>query len=147
MQTTYESRLSTGDLNSMEFTLFVADGSNDERTVEDSSHLGKLTGKLTLHLACPVRLVVSESLPVISVSPRDAVPWPLVFDDSKTSAELSTLAGGLSAVVGLTRPTGPYPPSASFLVCEQTRSSAAGVLFLGEIYSGGVHARGDSACK
>ena len=63
MQTTYESRLNTGDLNSMEFSLSVAEGSNDERTVEDSLHLGKLTGKLTLHLACPVRLVVSESEP------------------------------------------------------------------------------------
>ena len=77
MQTTYESRVSTGHLNSMEFTLFVADGSNDERTAEDSSHLGKLTGKLTLHLACPVRLAVSESVPVISVLPTDAVPWPI----------------------------------------------------------------------
>jgi hypothetical protein len=129
MQTTFESRLSTGDLNSVEFTLFVVDGSNDERTVEDSSHLGKLTGKLTLHLACPVRLVVSESLPLISVSPRDAVPWPLVFDDSKTSAELSILAGGFSAVVGLTRPTRPYPPSASFLVASRHAALRQGFCF------------------
>jgi hypothetical protein len=105
------------------------DGSNDERTVEDSSHLGKLTGKLTLHLACPVRLVVSESLPLISVSPRDAVPWPLVFDDSKTSAELSILAGGFSAVVGLTRPTRPYPPSASFLVASRHAALREGFCF------------------
>ena len=129
MPTSYESRLSTGDLNSMEFTLFVVDGSNDERTAEDSSHRGKLTGKLTLHLACPVRLVVSESLPLISVSPRDAVPWPLLFDDSKTSAELSMLAGGLSAVVGLTRPTRPYPPSASFLVASRHAALRQGFCF------------------
>jgi hypothetical protein len=109
--------------------LFVADGSNDERTAEDSSHLGKLTGKLTLHLACPVRLVVSESLPVISVLPRDAVPWPLLFVDSKTSAELSALAGGPSAVVGLTRPTKPYPPSASFLAASRHAALREGFCF------------------
>ena len=129
MQTTYESRASTGHLNSMEFTLFVADGSNDERTAEDSSHLGKLTGKLTLHLACPVRLVVSESLPVISVLPGDAVPWRLLFDDSKTSAELSALAGGPSAVVGLTRPTQPYPPNASFLAASRHAALRQGFCF------------------
>ena len=129
MQATYESRASTGFLNSMEFTLFVADGSNDERTAEDSTHLGRLTGKLTLHLACPVRLVASESFPVISVLPTDAATWPLLFDDSKTSAELSALAEGPSAVVGLTRPTKPYPPSASFLVASTHAALRHGFCF------------------
>lgn len=129
MQATYDSRTSTGHLNSMEFTLFVADGSNDERTVEDSTHLGKLTGKLTLHLACPVRLVVSESLPVISALPTDAVPWPLLFDDSKTSAALSALAEGPYAVVGVTRPTKPYPPGASFLVASRPAALRHGFCF------------------
>src|SRR4029077_859991 len=82
--------------------------------VEDSLRLGKLTGKLTLHLACPVRLVVGESAPEISVSPTDAVAWPLLFDDTKTSAELSALAAGSSTVVGLNRPSKPYPPLAFF---------------------------------
>jgi hypothetical protein len=48
--------------------VFVADGSNDERTVEDSSHLGKLTGKLTLHLACPVRLCVTQRRAPVAIS-------------------------------------------------------------------------------
>ena len=105
VETTDQFVVNTGNLNSTEFTLFVADGSNEERTVEDSPQLGKLTGKLTLHLACPVRLVDSESVPVISVLPTDIVSWPLRFDDSKTSAELSALAARPSGVVGLTRPS------------------------------------------
>ena len=37
--------VNTDNLNSTVFTVFVADGSNEERTVEDSPQLGKLTGK------------------------------------------------------------------------------------------------------
>lgn len=66
------------------------------------------------HLACPARLVVGESIPVISVLPTNTVPWPLLFDDSKTSAEISALAARPSDVVGLTRPTKPFPPVAFF---------------------------------
>ena len=66
--------VTTGNLKSTEFTLFVADGCNEERTVEDSQQLGNLTGKVTLHLACPVRLVDSESVPAISVLPSEACP-------------------------------------------------------------------------
>jgi len=114
MERAHKLTVNTRNLSSTEFRLFAADGSNDERTVEDSLRLGKLTGKLTLHLACPVRLVVGESAPEISVSPTDAVAWPLLFDDTKTSAELSALAAGSSTVVGLTRPSKPYPPRAFF---------------------------------
>ena len=89
--TTPKFMVNTGHLNSTEFTLFVADGSNDERTVEDSSHLGKVTGKVALHLACPVRLGARESVPAISVLPTDTVPWPLLFDNSKTSEELRVI--------------------------------------------------------
>jgi hypothetical protein len=88
MDTTNEFTVDTVNLNSTELSLAIAEGSNDERTVEDSLHLGKLTGKLTLHLACPVRLMVSESEPLISVLPTETLPWPLLFDDSKTPAEL-----------------------------------------------------------
>lgn len=116
IETISQFMANTGSLARAEFTLFVADGSNDERTVEDSSHLGKLTGKLTLHLACPSGLVVSESAPMVSVLPAETVPWPLLFDDSKTSAELSTIAAEPSGVVGLTRPSKPYPPAAFFFV-------------------------------
>ena len=112
IETISKVRVDTRSLLPMEYTLFVADGSNDERTVEDSSYLGNLTGKLTLHLACPVGLDVSESAPTISVLPTGKVPWPLQFDDSKTSSELSALAFTPSGVVGLTRPSRPYPPTA-----------------------------------
>jgi hypothetical protein len=107
IETTSKFMVNTSNLTSTEFTLFVADGSNDERTVEDSPHLGKLTGKLALHLACPVRLGARENAPAISVLPTDTVPWPLLFDDSKTSEELSALATTPSGVLGLTRPTKP----------------------------------------
>jgi hypothetical protein len=106
--------VNTGNLNSTEFRLFVADGSNDERTMEGSSHLGKLTGKVTLHLACPVRFLASDSVPMISVLPTDTNPWPLRFDDSKASAVLSALVASQSAVIGMTRPSKPYPPIAFF---------------------------------
>ena len=85
MERPYEFMVDTVNLNSTEFLLAVAEGSNDERAVEDALHVGKLTGKLTLHLACPVRLMVSESEPLISVLPAETLPWPLLFDDSKTS--------------------------------------------------------------
>jgi hypothetical protein len=114
IETTSEFPVSTGDLRPTEFTLSLADGSNDERPVESSSPPGQLTGKVTLHLACPVGLGVSESAPMISVLPADTVQWPLQFDDSKTSAELSALAATPSGVVGLTRPSKPYPPIALF---------------------------------
>lgn len=113
-QAAYKLTAHTGDLDSTEFTLLFADGSSDERTVEDSPRRGKLTGKLTLHLACPVKFVINESAPVISVSPVDPTPWPLMIDDTKTSAELSALASSASGVVGLTRPRKPYPPVALF---------------------------------
>ena len=113
-ETTYNSLLTTGYLNPTEFTLFVGDGSNDERTLEDSSHLGKLTGRLTLHLACPLRSGISDTAPMISVLPTNTVPWPLLFEDSKTSTDLSALASKASGVVGLTRPSRPYPPIAFF---------------------------------
>jgi len=113
-ETAYKFGANPGNLDSTNFTLSLADGSSDERTVEDSPRLGRLTGKLTLHLACPVRLVVSESAPVISVSPTDTEAWPLLLDDSRTSAELSALVSRPSGVVGLTRPSKPYPPVALF---------------------------------
>ncbi len=112
-----------------EFTLSVADGSNEERTFEDSSHLDKLMGKLALHLACPVRLIDSESAPAISVSPTDTIPWPLVFDHSKTSAELSALAKTPSGVAGLTRPGKPYPPVATFRAVGQHAALRPGFCF------------------
>ena len=110
----YKFTANTSSLDSTEFTLLFADGSSDERTVEDSPRQGKLTGKVTLHLACPVKFVINESAPVISVSPADPTPWPLMIDDTKTSAELSALASSASGVVGLTRPRKPYPPVALF---------------------------------
>jgi hypothetical protein len=113
-ETAYKIMANTGNPDSTEFILLFADGSSDERTVDDSPRLGKLTGKLTLHLACPVKFVVNESAPVVSVSPTDTAPWPLLLDDSKTSAELSALASSPSGVVGLTRPKKPYPPVALF---------------------------------
>ena len=118
----------TSNLNSTEFTLLVAEGSSDERTVGDSPHLGKLTGKLTLHLACPVGLAVSESAPLISVLPTDTVPWPLLFDDTKSSAELSALAAG-PAVVGVTRPSKPYPPRASIRAASRRAVLRQGFCF------------------
>jgi len=121
--------VNTGELNSREFRLFVTDGSRDEHTVKDSLNLGRLTGKLTLHLACPVKLVVGESVPEISVSPTDATPWPLLFDDSKTPAELSALAAGSSSVVGLTRPSKPYPPLALFRPASRRATLRQGVCF------------------
>jgi hypothetical protein len=118
----------TGNLNTREFTLFVAEGSSDERTVDDSSHLGKLTGKLTLHLACPAGLAVSKSAPLISILPTDTVPWPLLFDETKSSAELSALAAG-SSVVGVTRPSRPYPPRASFRAASRRATLRQGFCF------------------
>jgi len=106
IETISKLRVDPRTLPPTEYTLFVADGSNDERTLEDST--GKLTGKVTLHVACPVGLGVSESAPTISVLPTGTVPWPLQFDDSKTSAELSALAATPSGVVGLTRSSRPY---------------------------------------
>jgi hypothetical protein len=88
---------------------------------------GKLTG--TLHLACPVRLVVGETVPVISVLPTNTTPWPLLFDDSKTSAELSVLAAKPSDVVGLTRPTKPFPPMAFFRTASTHAALRQGVCF------------------
>jgi len=129
IETTSVFIVNTGSLTPTEFTLFVADGSNDERTVEDSSHLGKLTGKLTLHLACPVGLVASEIAPMIVVSPTDTVSWPLLFDYSKTSEELSALAATPSGVVGLTRPSKPYPPTASFRVAIRHSALGQGFCF------------------
>ncbi len=128
-ETTDQFVVNTGNLNSTEFTLFVADGSNEERTVEDSPQRGKLTGKVTLHLACPVRLVDRETIPVISVLPSDDAPWPLRFDDSKTSAELSALAAKPSGVVGLTRPSKPYPPPAFFRVASRPAALRQGFCF------------------
>jgi hypothetical protein len=119
MEASDEFMVNTGSLNSTEFALFVADGSDDEQTVEDSLHLDKLTGRITLHLACPVRMVVSESEPVISVLPTETLPWPLLFDDSKTPAELRALDPSAAAVVGATRPSRPYPPVAFFRVASQ----------------------------
>jgi len=121
--------VNTGELDSTEFTLFVADGSNDERTVEDSARLGKLTGKLALHLACPVRSGALENEPAISVLPTDTVPWPLLFDDSKTSEELSALAARPSAVLGLTRPSKPYPPLALFRAASRRAALRQGFCF------------------
>ena len=129
VETTDQFLVNTGNLNSTEFTLFVADGSNEERTMEDSPRPGKLTGKVTLHLACPVRLDDSESVPVISVLPSDAGPWPLLFDDSKTSEELSALAARPSGVVGLTRPSKPYPPLAFFRVASRPAALRQGFCF------------------
>jgi hypothetical protein len=114
IETISEFPVNTGDLRPTEFTLSVADGSKDERPVESSSHPGQLMGKVTLHLACPAGSGVSESAPMISVLPNDTVQWPPQFDDSKTSAELSALAATPSGVVGLTRPSKPYPPIALF---------------------------------
>jgi len=128
-EATYKFMVNTGNLNSTEFTLFVADSSSDEITVKDSSHLGKLTGRLTLHLACPVRLVASDSAPVISVLPTRTVPWPLQFDDSKTSAELSALASRSSGVIGLTRPSKPYPPVAFFRPASRHAALRQGFCF------------------
>ena len=127
-EATYKFMVNTGNLNSTEFTLSIADGSYDERTVEDSSQ-GKLTGKLTLRLACPARSVASESVPVISVLPIDPVPWPLLFSDSKTPAELNELAPGSSAVVGLTRPSKPYPPPAFFRAASRPAALRHGSCF------------------
>ena len=129
METAYKSVLNTGSLTSTVFTLSVADGSNEEHVVEDSPKLGKLTGKVTLHLACPVRLDDRESIPVISVSPSDGAPWPLLFDDSQTSAELSALAASPSGVVGLTRPRKPYPPPAFFRVASSPAALGQGFCF------------------
>jgi len=129
METAHKFMVNTGDLNSTEFTLFVADGSNEERTVDDSPQLGKLAGKLTLHLACPVKFVDSESVPVISVLPTDIVSWPLLFDDSKAAAELSALAARPSGVVGLTRPSRPYPPLTSFRAASRPAALRQGVCF------------------
>jgi hypothetical protein len=112
-----------------EFTLSVADGSNEERTFEDSPHLDKLIGKLALHLACPVRSIDSETAPAVSVLPADTVPWPLVFDDTKTSAELSALAKTPWAVAGLTRPGKPYPPMATFRAASQHAALRPGFCF------------------
>jgi hypothetical protein len=126
---THKPTVNTRNLNSREFRLFVTDGSRDEHTVKDSLNLGRLTGKLTLHLACPVKLVVGESVPEISVSPTDATPWPLLFDDSKTPAELSALAAGSSSVVGLTRPSKPYPPLAFFRPASRHATLRQGVCF------------------
>jgi hypothetical protein len=128
-ETTYKFMVNTGNLNSTEFTLFVADSSSDKITVKDSSHLGKLTGKVTLHLACPVKLVVSESAPVISVLPADTAPWPLLFDNSKTSAELSALASSPSRIIGLTRPSKPYPPVALFRPASRHAALRQGLCF------------------
>jgi len=127
--TTSKFMVNASKLDSTEFTLLVADGSNDERTVEDSAHLGKLTGKLALHLACPVRLGARENAPAISVLPRDTDPWPLLFDDSKTSEELSALATTPSGVVGLTRPSKPYPPLALFRVASRQAALRQGFCF------------------
>ena len=129
MEATYKALVNIGNLNSTEFTLFVADGSNEERTVEDSPQQGKLTEKITLHLACPVRYINSESAPAISVLPTDAAPWPLLFDDSRTSAELSALTKRPSGVVGLTRPTKPYPPLTSFRAKSRPAALRQGFCF------------------
>ena len=129
IETTSEFMVNTSNLNSTEFTLFVADGSNDERTVEYSSQLGELTGKLALHLACPVRLGARKNSPAISVLPTDTVPWPLLFDDSKTSEELSALAATPSGVVGLTRPSKPYPPMALFRSASRHAALRQGFCF------------------
>ena len=129
METTYKSVVNTANLNSTVFTLSLADGSNEEHTVEDSPQLGRLIGKVTLHLACPVKLVESESIPVISVLPSAGAPWPLLFDDSKTSAELSALAASPSGVVGLTRPGKPYPPLAFFRVASRPAALRQGFCF------------------
>ncbi len=117
-----------GNLNSTDFTLFVADGSNAERTVEDSSHLDKLTGKLALHLACSVTSIDSEA-PAISVLPTDTIQWPLRFDDSKTSAEIGALAKTPTGVVGLTRPGKPYPPLATFRAASRHAALRPGFCF------------------
>jgi hypothetical protein len=101
----------------------------DERTLEDSAHHGKLTGKLILLLSCLVELAAGESAPLISVSPADMDSWPLLFDYSKTSAELSALAATPSGVVGLTRPSKPYPPTASFLVAVRRSALRQGFCF------------------
>ena len=126
MEPTYEFMVDNVNLNSTEFSLAIAEGSNDERTVEDALHLGKLTGKITLHLACPVRFVVSESEPLISVLPTETLPWPLLFDDSKTPAELRALDPSAAAVVGATRPSRPYPPVAFFRVASKHASLRPG---------------------
>jgi hypothetical protein len=118
----------TGDLNSTEFTLLVAEGSNEERTMDASSHLGKLTGKLTLHLACPVGLALSEGPPLISVLPAETVQWPLLFDDARSSEELRALAAKPSTV-GLTRPGKPYPPRTFFRAASTRATLGQGSCF------------------
>lgn len=75
----------------------------------------------------PPRL--GESVPVISVLPTNTVPWPLVFDDSKTSAELSAIAARPSDVVGLTRPTKPFPPMAFFRTASKHAALRQGHCF------------------
>jgi len=127
--TTSKFMVNTGKLDSTEFTLLVADGSNDERTVEDSAHPGKLTGKLALHLACPVISDARENEPAISVLPTDTVPWPLLFDNSKTSEELSAIATRPSAVLGLTRPSKPYPPLVFFRAASRRAALRQGFCF------------------
>lgn len=129
IETTYNSMLDDSYLTSTEFTLFMDDGSSDELTADDSSHLGTLTERLTLHLACPVRLGASEATPVISVLPINTGPWPLLFDDSKPSAELNALAATASGVVGLTRPSKPYPPIVSFRAASTHATLRHGLCF------------------
>jgi hypothetical protein len=94
---------------------------------------GEMPAELEVSLdraaACPMRLVVGESVPVISVLPTNTAPWPLLFDDSKTSEELSALAARPSDVVGLTRPTKPYPPTAFFRAASKPAALQQGVCF------------------
>jgi hypothetical protein len=77
----------------------------------------------------PIPLRLGESVPVISVLPANTVPWPLLFDHSKTSAELSALAARPSDVVGLTRPTKPFPPVAFFRTTSKDAALRQGSCF------------------
>jgi hypothetical protein len=129
IETTYTSVLDDSYLTSTELTLFLEDGSSDELTADDSSHLGTLTERLTLHLACPVRLSASEAAPVISVLPINTGSWPLLFDDSKTSTDLNALAATPSGVVGLTRPGKPYPPIVLFRAASTHATLRHGLCF------------------
>jgi hypothetical protein len=53
----------------------------------------------------------------------------LLFDDSKTSEKLSALAARPSRVVGVTRPSKPYPPLALFRVASRPAALRHGFCF------------------
>jgi len=81
------------------------------------------------HISGTIPPRLGEGVPVISVLPTNAVSWPLLFDDSKTSAELTALAARSSDVVGLTRPAKPFPPMAFFRTASKHAALRQGVCF------------------